>query len=56
MITISVGFEVDDHNPLLLLCVRSLLLAISFLGFTVLAAIILAAAATPHVILPSSSL
>jgi hypothetical protein len=37
MITISVGFEDDDHNPLLL-CVRSLLLAISVLGFTVLAA------------------
>jgi hypothetical protein len=56
MISISVGFEDDDHNPLLLLlCVRSLLLAISVLGFTVLAAIILAAAATPHVILPSSS-
>jgi hypothetical protein len=55
MISISVGFEDDDHNPLLLLCVRSLLLAISVLGFTVLAAIILAAAATPHVILPSPS-
>lgn len=55
MISISVGFGDDDHNPPLLLCVRSLLLAISVLGFTVLAAIILAAAATPHVILPSPS-